>query len=313
MEAATHRDDSVRTAEAKVYAERGLHPHTTTVTVDTGYGSTEVRLTEIGRDNPGVPVVLLHGVASVTILAAPLLSGLEGRRVIAVDWPGHGLSGPCVLPKGAQLRLHAVRVLESLLDELGMGTVDLVGHSLGAQFSLYTALDAPERVRRVVLLGAPGAAFVGVKPVAAMKALALPGVGRALLSLPMSEAMFTRNNDEMLGVGALSHLGPDLSTAAYLLAGRTANAASIASYFRALLKRGSVRPENVTTYDDLAGLRVPALLVWGDADTFMAPLDASRSIVSIRDVRLQRFPTAGHAPWLQEEQATAEAIARHLD
>ena len=138
----------------------------------------------------------------------------------------------------------------------------------------------------------------------------------ALLSLPMSgEAMFTKNNDEGCSASGRSPtLGPDLIlSAAYLRRPRTSGtAASIASYFRALLKRGKVRPANVTTYDDLAGLQVPVLLVWGDADTFMAPLDAARSIVSIRDVRLQRFPTAGHAPWLQEEQATADAIAQHL-
>ena len=129
----------------------GSQPHNPRPSPSTrATAATEVSaLTEIGlADNPGVPVVLLgHGVASVTILAAPLLAGLkrpprDRRSTGRVT----GSQAPACFPRGAQTSaLHAVRVLETRsLDELrASGTVDLVGHSLGAQFSLYTALDAP--------------------------------------------------------------------------------------------------------------------------------------------------------------------------
>lgn len=306
------RDVAILAAERAAYAHYGLEPTTRSVAVDTGFGSVDVRVTEFGASNPGVPIVLLHGIASISVLGAPLIAALEGRRVLAVDWPGHGLSGPCVLPAGVGLRSHAVRVVEAVLAGLDVAEADLVGHSLGAQFSLYAALDLPERVRRMVLLGAPGAAFIGVKPVPAMKLLAVPGLGKAVLSVPMSERMFTRNNDQMLGVGAMDHLSADLDRAGYLLAGRTSNAASIASYFRALIKWGKVRRGVGLPAEELARVRQRVLLVWGDCDVFLAPALAATSIVALRDARLIRLAAAGHAPWLQEEAAANRAIVEHL-
>ena len=233
--------------------------------------------------------------------------------MIVVDWPGHGLSGPCVLPPTLGIRTHAITTLVSLLDELDLPEVDLVGHSLGAQFSLYAAHDLGSRVRRIVLLGAPGAGFSGVKPVPIMKLLATPGLGRALLSAPMSENTFHRNQDLMLGPGALDESPPKLLEAAYLLAGRRSNAASLASFFRSLIRRGAVRDGVALSLDELGRIQQPALFAWGDQDVFLTPSVAASSIVAIRDTRLLRLPTAGHAPWLQADKLIGRAVAEHLN
>lgn len=76
--------------------------------------------------------------------------------------PGTGYSrARAVFPNGTDLRRFAVSVMDSLMDKLGIHRVDLVGHSLGAQFSVYAALDLAAQVRRVVLLGAPGRRSTG--------------------------------------------------------------------------------------------------------------------------------------------------------
>jgi len=304
--------DRIRRAEWLVYDHYGLEPRESRHRLDTGCGHTDVRVTEFSLGAPGVPVVVLHGVGSATVLAASLLGQLAHRRVIAVDWPGHGLSGPCILPPGLPLRTHAVTTLASLLDALGLPEVDLVGHSLGAQFSLYAAHDLGPRVRRVVLLGAPGAAIAGVKPVPAMKVLAVPGVGKAVLSVKMSARTFARTQDQVLGVGAFDDNPGDLVTALYQLASRRANAASIASFFRALIKAGSVRPGVHVSHEEIGRLRQPLLFVWGDQDVFMTPAAGAGAIVAARDVRLLRLPTAGHAPWLQAIRTVGPAVVDHL-
>jgi pimeloyl-ACP methyl ester carboxylesterase len=309
----TARDGAIKVAERAAYAHYGLAPQERYVRADTGCGHVQVRLTEFDGDDTQVPVVLLHGVGSVTVLAASLVRQLEGRRVIAVDWPGHGLSGPCIIPPGLGIRTHATTTLTSLLDTLGLDQVDLVGHSLGAQFSLYAAHDLGSRVRRIVVLGAPGAAILGVKPVSIMKLLATPGLGRTLLSAPMSERTFYRNQDLTLGPGALDNAPQKLVESAYLLAGRRSNAASIASFFRALIRRGAVRQGVGLTLDELGRLRQPVLFVWGDQDVFLKPSQAASSIVSLHDIRLLRLPTAGHAPWLQAERRVGAAVVSHLD
>jgi pimeloyl-ACP methyl ester carboxylesterase len=309
----TELDAQIRAAETTAYAHYGLEPRERLVAVETPLGPVAVRVTLFGPSaSAEPPVVLLHGVASPTVIAAPLTARLTGRQVIAVDWPGHGLSGPSLLPRGTGLRQYAVAVLRALLDELELTQVDVVGHSLGAQFGLYAALDLPGRVRRLVLLGAPGAAFEGVRPTAIMKVLAVPGLGRWLLALPMSRKAFLRANADTLGAGALEDVPDELIDAAMLIGRRSDYAPSVASYFRALIKRGSVRPGVAVAAGELATVRQPTLLVWGDEDVFMRPLAAADSIGAIRDGHLVRLAGAGHAPWLQEPQRVGDAVASHL-
>jgi alpha-beta hydrolase superfamily lysophospholipase len=271
-----------------------------------------VRVLTFNRSAAGTPVILLHGIASVSVLAAPLLPYLRDRPVYAVDWPGHGLSGPSVLSPGTSFRTHAVSVIRSLIEQIGAEQVDLVGHSLGAQISLYSGLDLGRWVRRIVLLGAPGASFQATRPLPVMKLLAIPKLGETLLRIPLSRRTFASNNDMALGKGALDQLPPELVEAAFLLAGRRSNASSIASFFRALVRRGSIRAGVSLEPADLGRVLQPILMCWGDEDVFLTPMQGAASIASFRDVRLVRISGAGHAPWLQATDVVGRAIVDHL-
>jgi pimeloyl-ACP methyl ester carboxylesterase len=187
-----------------------------------------------------------------------------------------------------------------------------MGHSLGGQFSLYAALDLGPRVRRIVLLGAPGAGFEGVKPAPVMIILAIPGIGRGMLALPMSRKAFVRNNENTLGKGALRHVPEELITTGLLSGRRKSFAPSVASYFHALICRRQVRTEVMVTPEELATLTQPTLIALGEEDVFLSPAGAARSINAIPDHRLLVLPGVGHAPWLQAPDAVGTAIAEHL-
>ncbi|WP_182378218.1 alpha/beta fold hydrolase [Nocardioides sp. WS12] len=308
-------DDQIRAAEAATYRYYGVTATEERALISTTVGSTGVRLTRIAARTPSSqpPIILLHGIGSVTILAASLLPYLADRDVVAVDTPGHGLSDQLILPKGVDLRAFAVSLVEGVRAHLGHDQVDVIGHSLGGQFGLYAALDLPHRVRRLVLLGAPGAALAGAKPAAGMKLMALPGVGKLVLAIKMSDAKFVEINEQYaVGPGAFATTPPDLITAGRLIAGRPGNAASIASYFRTLLRRGAIRPEVVLSAAELGRLEQPVLFAWGDDDLFLMPDVAARSIVAVRDAHLVRARGTGHAPWLQQPELYGAAVAAHL-
>src|SRR3954447_20625125 len=98
----------------------------------------------------GEPLILLHGGIGAGEMFAPILPALgEGRRVITVDLQGHGGTADVDRPLRADLMADDIA---ALLDHLGLEQVDLMGYSLGGIVALRTAIQHPERVRRLVLV-----------------------------------------------------------------------------------------------------------------------------------------------------------------
>jgi pimeloyl-ACP methyl ester carboxylesterase len=98
----------------------------------------------------GEPLVLLHGGLGATELWAPVLPALAaGRRVIAVDLQGHGRTADVDRPFRAETMADDVA---ALIEHLGIGQADVMGYSLGGFVALRTAIQHPQRVRRLVLV-----------------------------------------------------------------------------------------------------------------------------------------------------------------
>ncbi|MDF1795538.1 MAG: alpha/beta hydrolase [Coxiellaceae bacterium] len=106
-------------------------------------------------DPKGRPVLALHGwldnAASFDFLAPEL----KDCYVVAVDLPGHGLSG--FIPEGVNYHLtDAVANTVKMLDELGWSQATLLGHSMGAAIVSIVAGSFPERAERLIMIDAIG-------------------------------------------------------------------------------------------------------------------------------------------------------------
>ncbi len=77
----------------------------------------------------GPPLVLLHGVSLSTAAWAPLFNAPPGHRLLAVDLPGHGLSGPHEYRRG-HVRQHARELIDDIFDALELDEAPVVAHSL---------------------------------------------------------------------------------------------------------------------------------------------------------------------------------------
>ena len=98
----------------------------------------------------GEPLVLLHGGLGAAELWAPVLPALAaGRRVIAVDLQGHGHTADVDRPFRAETMADDVA---ALIEHLGLERADVMGYSLGGLVALRTAIQHPQRVRRLVLV-----------------------------------------------------------------------------------------------------------------------------------------------------------------
>jgi 2-succinyl-6-hydroxy-2,4-cyclohexadiene-1-carboxylate synthase len=237
-------------------------------------------------------VVLVHGFTQTQAAWEPVAAGLRARwRLVRVDLPGHGGS--------AGVRAGFAEAA-GLLGACG-GRAAYVGYSLGGRLCLRLALDRPELVRALVLLGAsPGIA----DPAARAERLAA------------DEALATGVEDD--GVAAFLDrwlAGPLFATLPPERAGlpeRLANtAAGLASALR-LLGAGAQAP----LWDRLAGLRCPTLLVAGARDARFAALAAEMAAAIGPTARLALVPGAGHAVHLERPAAVAKLLdgflAAHL-
>lgn len=104
------------------------------------------------RVGQGEPVVLIHGVGMAQSVWKPQVEDLSrDHDVIVYDMLGHGES--VLPPEDATLADYASQ-LADLLDHLGIGAANIVGHSMGALVALEFALSRPERTLRVAALNA---------------------------------------------------------------------------------------------------------------------------------------------------------------
>src|SRR5438093_4740041 len=141
-------DRELETAQAALLARYA--PETRVRRVRWSHGETQVL--ELGA---GSPLLLVHGGGDGAFEWVPILPALaRTRRVLAVDRPGHGLADRFDY-RGVDFLDHARRFLRDMLDALELPTADIAANSIGGLWSIAFALDKPERVSRLALVGAP--------------------------------------------------------------------------------------------------------------------------------------------------------------
>jgi len=99
------------------------------------------------------PLLLLHGGLMSTDMFGPALPVLaKGRQLIAVDLQGHGRTTLGTRP----IRCEAIADdIDALLQQIGRAQVDVMGYSFGGCVAIRLAIQHPERVRRLVVVSAP--------------------------------------------------------------------------------------------------------------------------------------------------------------
>ena len=100
----------------------------------------------------GPTVVLLHGFAETSHMWLPLIAELQkNHRVIAPDLRGSGDSGK---PDGGYDKKTMARDIHALVEKLGGGPIEIVGHDIGLMVAYAYAAQYPADVQRIVLMDA---------------------------------------------------------------------------------------------------------------------------------------------------------------
>jgi len=260
----------------------------------------QVHMRDTGpRDDP-TPIVLLHGMASSLHSYEGWQTSLQDqRRVISVDLPGFGLTGPS--PQG-DYRIDAyTRFVLRLLDSLGVKRVVLVGNALGGEIAWQTAVLAPERVRKLVLIDSDGYPPAVLSMPAAFQMASMRGMRW------VSERILPR---AMVAVSVRSVFGND----------EKVTSDKIDRYFELNLRVGNRRAlfqrmdqaQFGASSALIRRVQQPTLVMWGERDEMISPDHGSLFCQDIPRCRLVTFPGLGHLPQEEDAERTLRALREFL-
>ena len=300
----TSLERRIRDAESDLFAAVGAEVEERFL--DLARTSVRVRVLSHGS---GPPLVLLHGVSLSAAVWAPLFAELQGFRLLAVDLPGHGLSDPVRYRRG-RVREHAYRLIDDLLDALGLDHVPVVGHSLGGMFALWHAAAGGDRMSALIAVGVPAVALPGVRVRMPLSPLTVRGLAVAILRSPSPRSIYRRSLAQGLGRAEVKTAPDSLIEALRVSSRRPENARTVASLMHAIDRFRRPRTESVLTDAELTAIRAPSLFILGSHDPYLSPQHAQRSTDRIPGATVHEMP-ASHGPWLVDPLRVAGLIAAH--
>jgi pimeloyl-ACP methyl ester carboxylesterase len=246
----------------------------------------------------GAPaLLLLHGSAA----SLHTWEGWEARlknefRVVSVDLPAHGLTGPW--PKDGDYSLDAyARFVDRFADRIGLQRFALAGNSMGGTIAWTYAGRHPQRVEKLILLDAAGYPRADTQR--------FFGLAR----LPASEFLLRWFAPRFVVAMTVRSVHADAAKVDDALIDR----------YRDLVLREGNRAATMARLKafkpDLALLRkldMPVLVMWGGKDRIVLPAEAFRFHNDIRDATLKIYADLGHVPMEEDPERTAADARKFL-
>jgi len=213
-------------------------------------------------------------------------------RTYALDFWGFGESG-------SKRETYAIKDFSGLVDQfmelLGIVAAPLVGHSMGGTVSLFTAIQYPDRVKKVVVIGSPieGSSLFFFPKVFGYKTfgwLTYHNLWIYKKFYRILAPLYSKNRDwaEMMD--------------------RDVSRTTMQAFFASIgsLRRTDLRP-------NLDEIRVPVMGMYGDKDIVVSPKQWQPLREGVPHARIERFRTAGHFIMLDEPEPFMQKLKSFLD
>jgi len=239
----------------------------------------ELHYRDEGKQDAPV-LFLLHGImASLQTWDGWVKALQDDFRIIRVDIPGFGLTGP--YSDGIYNIERSVDMVDQLSDKLGIESFFLAGNSMGGYISWNFALVHPEKVKRLILLDAAGYPF---KPPMMLEILQTPVLKQAVGFLT-PRFIVTHTLNEVYGDA--SKVNDELIDRYHQLMLREGNRQAVVDVFA-----------SISDVDNSAikQLKVPTLIQWGANDAWIPLVNAQKFSDDIEGAKTIVYPGVGHIP-----------------
>ena len=249
-------------------------------------GDIDISYDDIGS---GPPVVMLHGTgpgaSGWSNFRQTVPAFADRYRVIVPDLPRYGKSSKVPI-RGPRLTVLS-GIMAKFFEAIGVSGANIIGNSMGGQTAMKLAIDRPELVNKLVVMGSP----------------------------PLGPSAFSPSPSEAIRLieGYYKGDGPSLGKMRQLLSAMVYDQSLLTDEVVQARYESSIDPEVIeankgpkweieSLEGQLGRLTAPVLIVWGQDDR-AAPLDIGiRMVRELPNARLVLLSHCGH--WAQVEKAT---------
>ena len=247
-------------------------------------------------------ILLLHGMAGSSATWRSVIGPLSRKyRVIAPDLIGHGQSAK---PR-SDYSLGAFAVfLRDLLDELGVTSATIVGHSLGGGVAMQFTYQHPDYCRRLILISSGG---LGQEVGLTLRLLSAPGAEFILPIIAPSPVL--TGGEKVRGwlakFGIQTPRGDEIWSAYSSFADRETRHA----FLKTLRSVVDYRGQSVSALNRL-GVKAdtPTMAIWGDQDAIIPVEHAFAAHEARPGTRLEVLTGVGHFPQVEKPTDVVDLI-----
>lgn len=253
-------------------------------------------------EGQGEVVLLLHGMAGSSATWRSVIGPLSRKyRVIAPDLIGHGQSDK---PR-SDYSLGAFAVfLRDLLDELGVTSATIVGHSLGGGVAMQFIYQHPDYCQRLILISSGG---LGQEVGLTLRLLSAPGAEFILPIIAPSPVLAggEKVRSWLAKFGIQTPRGDEIWSAYSSFADKQTRH----SFLRTLRSVVDYRGQSVSALNRL-GVKAdtPTMAIWGDQDAIIPVEHAFAAHEARPGTRLEVLTGVGHFPQVEKPTEVVDLI-----
>ena len=240
----------------------------------------------------GDPIILLHNANSSMHTWSAWVDTLSTKyKVIVPDLPGNGLTGPH--SRGSYSLFMYTGFVDSFAQALNVKQFHLAGNGLGAQIAWFYAAEHPEKIKKLILLDAPGFETPSVT------------IWDQFAQTPVVNRLYWYLSPPILTELRLDRIYADDNLVTDSLIERHFDLMRRKGNRKAYTDRAAVSENSPPALDLIKKITAPTLVMWGAEDAIISPSFAYEFHKKLRNAELRIYNNTGH--WPQEESPAETA------